>query len=101
MGVCFIEAIKGHGGLKATVNDLHAALPDYSYVMKTDVKRYYESIDHTILLRQLDKDIADPFIWSLLVQFVKRTVAKGARLSPLLVVYREAAPYPRLLWRTI
>jgi RNA-directed DNA polymerase len=35
--------IKGHGGLKATVSALHAALPDYRYVMKTDVKRYYES----------------------------------------------------------
>jgi len=69
--------IKGHGGLKATVNDLHAALPDYRYMMKTDVKRYYESIDHTILLKHLDKDIADPFIWRLLVQFVKRTVEKG------------------------
>jgi hypothetical protein len=45
--------------------------------MKTDVKGYYESIDHTILLRQLDKDIADPFIWRLLVQFVKRTVERG------------------------
>ena len=40
--------IKGHGGLKATVSALHAALPDYRYVMKTDVKRYYESIDYTI-----------------------------------------------------
>jgi hypothetical protein len=69
--------IKGHGGLKATVNDLHAALPDYRYVMKTDVKGYYESIDHTILLQQLDKDIADPFIWRLLVQFVKRSVERG------------------------
>ncbi len=69
--------IKGHGGLKATVNDLHAALPDYRYVMKTDVRHYYESIDHTILLKQLDKDIADPFIWRLLVQFVKRSVERG------------------------
>ncbi|MFT5542334.1 MAG: RNA-directed DNA polymerase [Arenicella sp.] len=69
--------IKGHGGLKATVGTLHAALPDYRYVMKTDVKRYYESIDHTILLRQLDKDITDPFIWRLLVQFVKRSVERG------------------------
>jgi RNA-directed DNA polymerase len=59
------------------VNDLHAALPDYRYVMKTDVKGYYESIDHTILLKQLDKDITDPFIWRLLVQFVKRTVERG------------------------
>jgi RNA-directed DNA polymerase len=45
--------------------------------MKTDVKGYYESIDHTILLKQFDKDIADPFIWRLLVQFVKRTVERG------------------------
>jgi RNA-directed DNA polymerase len=64
-------------GLKATVSTLHEALPDYRYVMKTDVKRYYESIDHTILLRQLDKDIADPFVWRLLVQFVKRSVERG------------------------
>jgi RNA-directed DNA polymerase len=69
--------IKGHGGLKATVSALQAALPDYTYVMKTDVKGYYASIDHTILLRQLDKDIADPFIWRLLVQFVKRSVERG------------------------
>jgi RNA-directed DNA polymerase len=69
--------IKGHGRLKATVSALQAALPDYTYVMKTDVKHYYESIDHTILLKQLDKDIAAPFIWRLLVQFVKRTVERG------------------------
>jgi RNA-directed DNA polymerase len=69
--------IKGHGGLKATVSDLQAALPDYRYGMKTDVKGYYASIDHTILLRQLNKDIADPFIWRLLVQFVKRSVERG------------------------
>jgi RNA-directed DNA polymerase len=69
--------IKGHGGLKATVSDLHAALPDYRYVMKTDVKGYYEFIDHTILLMQLDKDITDSFIWRLLVQFVKRSVERG------------------------
>ena len=69
--------IKGHGGLKATVSTLHAALPDYRYVMKTDVKGYYESIGHTIFLKQLDKDITDPFIWRLLVQFVKRSVERG------------------------
>jgi RNA-directed DNA polymerase len=79
---------------------LHAALPDYRYVMLTDVKGYYESIDHTILLRQLDKDITDSFIWRLLVQFVKRTVetggtfmsitcgiSRGCRLSPIIAAY--------------
>jgi RNA-directed DNA polymerase len=57
-----VYPIQGHGGLKATVNDVRAALPDFTYVMKTDVKQYYQSIDHTLLLKQLDKDIADPFI---------------------------------------
>ena len=92
--------IKGHGGLKATVSALQAALPDYTYVMKTDIKGYYESIDHTILLRQLDKDIADPFIWRLLVQFVKRSaerggtfksitcgISRGCPLSPVIAAY--------------
>jgi RNA-directed DNA polymerase len=92
--------IKGHGGLKATVSALYAALPDYRYVMLTNVKRYYESIDHKILLRQLDKDIAAPFIWQLLVQFVKRSVesggtvksihcgiSRGCPLSPIIAAY--------------
>jgi RNA-directed DNA polymerase len=69
--------VKGHGGLKATFNALHSALPDYTYVMKTDVKGYYVSIDHTLLLKQLDKDIANPFIYRLLVQFIKRSIEKG------------------------
>ncbi|MFT6896482.1 MAG: RNA-directed DNA polymerase [Paraglaciecola sp.] len=92
--------IKGNGGLKSTVSALQAALPDYRYVMKTDVKRYYESIDHTILLKQLDKDITDSFIWRLLVQFVKRSVerggtfksihcgiSRGCPLSPMIAAY--------------
>ena len=110
--------IKGHGGLKATVKDLHAALPDYRYVMKTDVKRYYESIDHTILLKQLKKDIADPFIWRLLVQFVKRSVerggtfkfihcgiSRGCPLSPIIAAYylkgldEQMAGDPRYFYR--
>ena len=92
--------IKGHGGLKATVNAVQAALPAYDFVMKTDVKRYYESIDHTVLLEQLDSDITDPFVWRLLVQFIKRTVeyggnfksikcgiSRGCSLSPVIAAY--------------
>lgn len=44
--------IKGYGGLKNTVRQLQRALPEYKFVMKTDVKGYYASIDHTILLKQ-------------------------------------------------
>ena len=62
---------------------LHAALPDYSYVMKTDVKHYYDSIDHTILLKQQDKDITGQFIWRLLVQFVKRSFTNKKSIYPI------------------
>jgi hypothetical protein len=64
------------------------------------VKGYYESIDHTILLKQLNKDITNPFIWRLLVQFVKRSVerdgtfksitcgiSRGCSLSPVIAAY--------------
>jgi RNA-directed DNA polymerase len=110
--------IKGHGGLKATVSALQAALPDDTYVMKTDVKGYYASIDHTILLRQLDKDVTDPFIWRLLVQFVKRSVerggtfksitcgiSRGCPLSPVIAAYylkaldEQMAGDPRYFYR--
>jgi RNA-directed DNA polymerase len=104
------------------VNDLrwmqNWALPDYPYVMKTDVKGYYESIDHTILLKQLDKDITDPYIWRLLVQFVKRSVerggtfksitcgiSRGCPLSPVIAAYylkaldEQMAGDPRYFYR--
>jgi RNA-directed DNA polymerase len=69
--------IKGHGGLKATVRQLQRALPEYQFVMKTDVKGYYASIDHTILLNQLAKDTKSPYLFRLICQYVKRTVEHG------------------------
>lgn len=69
--------IKGHGGLKGAVRELQEALPDNQFVMKTDVKGYYATIDHTILLNQLEKDIKSPFLFRLLCQYIKRTVESG------------------------
>jgi RNA-directed DNA polymerase len=78
------------------------AMADDHDVMKTDVKGYYETIDHTILLRPLDKDMADPSIWRFLVQVVKRSVergrtfksipcgiSRGCTLSPVIDDYRQ------------
>ena len=92
--------LKGHGGLKATVEDVNTQLPNYRFVIKTDVKQYYESIDHRVLLNQLSEDISDAFLWRLLYQFVNRTVerggnfieykkgiARGCALSPVIAAY--------------
>ena len=45
--------------------------------MRTDVKDYYASIDHHILLEQLSRYINDRFVLNLLWQYMHRTVCKG------------------------
>jgi RNA-directed DNA polymerase len=38
--------LKGSGGLKGAVRDIAGLLPKYKFFCKTDVKSYYDSIDH-------------------------------------------------------
>ena len=45
--------VKGHGGAKAAVRQVMAKLADNRFVLKTDVKSYYASIDHHRLLDRL------------------------------------------------
>mgnify|MGYP001437019329 CR=1 FL=1 len=37
--------VKGNGGLKYAVREVHEQLPDNHFVMRTDVKAFYASID--------------------------------------------------------
>ncbi len=89
--------LKGHGGLKGAVRDVRAALPKYRFFCKTDVKSYYDSIDHYILMMKLHDYINDQRIIGYVWQFLNRCVewgglyqdittgiARGSSLSPLL-----------------
>jgi hypothetical protein len=69
--------VKGHGGLKATVRRVYDQLPGYRFVLRTDVKGYYESIDHFLLMDQFAKYIKDKFILNLLWQYLHRMVEQG------------------------
>ena len=69
--------VKGHGGLKSTVRSVYDKLPRYSFVLRTDVKGYYASIDHFLLMEQLAKYIEDKFILNLLWQYLHRMVERG------------------------
>jgi hypothetical protein len=51
--------IKGHGGLKQTIVDVHKQLGDYRYVCKTKVKSFYESIDQYCLMEQINDVVGD------------------------------------------
>jgi RNA-directed DNA polymerase len=74
--------VKGHGGLKATVRQVHVQLPNYRFVLRTDVKEYYASIDHFLLMDMFAERIRDKFILNLLWQYLNRVVERGG-------LYRE------------
>ncbi len=89
--------IKGHGGAKAAVRQVMAHLPTNSFVLRTDVKSYYASIDHLSLIDQLAEYVKDRRVLSLLGQYLRRTserdgvfrdyeqgISLGCPLSPLI-----------------
>jgi RNA-directed DNA polymerase len=69
--------VKGHGGLKSTVRRVYDQLPNYRFVLRTDVKDYYASINHYLLMEQLAEPIKDKFILNLLWQYLHRMVEQG------------------------
>lgn len=69
--------IRGHGGAKRAVRDLANHLPRNGFVLRTDVKSYYASIDHVRLLDRLAAHIPDRAVMNLLGQYLRRSVCDG------------------------
>jgi hypothetical protein len=69
--------LKGHGGSKHTVTEIHNQVSSHTFVFRTDVKSYYESINHEILLDKLSVYVKDKQVMNLLAQYVKRCVEYG------------------------
>ena len=73
--------IKGPGGRKrggkAAVREVLQQLLQNRFVLKTDVKSYYASIDHAVLLDRLQEFIPDPRVLNLIRQYLKRTAECG------------------------
>ncbi len=92
--------IKGHGGAKAAVRQVWAHLDANGFVLKTDVKSYYASIDHVLLMDRLARSILDRSVLNLMGQYMRRTserggwffehergISLGCPLSPLMAAY--------------
>jgi RNA-directed DNA polymerase len=69
--------LKGHGGAKYAVREVRDHLAANSFVLRTDVKSYYASIDHVLLLDQLAVHIKDRRVLNLMGQYLKRTSERG------------------------
>ncbi len=69
--------VAGHGGAKKAVRDVFNRLSPNSHVMKSDIKRYYASIDHMLLINTLSELITDKYVLRLLWQYLKRSVCYG------------------------
>lgn len=69
--------VKGHGGLKAAVRRVLQQLGAHEFVLRTDVKGFYESIDQPLLLAQLAAQVRDPGLFGLLRQAIERSVERG------------------------
>jgi RNA-directed DNA polymerase len=69
--------IKGHGGAKYAVRAVRDHLAANRFVLRTDVKSYYASLDHLLLLEQLAVYIKDRRVLNLIGQYLRRTSERG------------------------
>jgi hypothetical protein len=92
-----ITHLKGHGGVKGTVNEISELLAEYKYFYKTDAKSFYQSIDTDILMDKAKKSIKDNRIINILKQYCNRLewrdgtyithtrgIPQGCSISPLM-----------------
>ncbi len=97
--------LAGHGGSKAAVRAVAENLAANTFVLRADVKSYYASIDHDLLLDQLRPLIPDRRALALITQYlrhviygddglyrdVRRGLCRGCPLWPLLgALYLQA-----------
>ena len=68
-------------GSKAAVRALCDNLADNPFVFRTDVKSYYASIDHGLLLAQLRDKLDDPIVLDLVGQYLHRTIDENCLYS--------------------
>ena len=69
--------IKGNGGAKQAIRQVAEHLTRHGFVLRTDVKSYYDSFDHHTLLDRLAAYISDRAVMSLLGQYMRRSICDG------------------------
>ena len=73
--------IKEHGGLKKAVHHTHDALSEHLYVLRSDIKGYYQSIRFDVLMGIIESYIQHPVLLTLLHKALQRTETYGGNNS--------------------
>jgi hypothetical protein len=69
-------------GAKAAVRHICSRLPENQFVFRSDVKNYYASIDHAVLLALVRDRIDDRRVMDLVAQYLKREGYLGENQYP-------------------
>ena len=72
---CFHLA--GTGGMKAAVREVSQHQAEHKFVFRTDVKKYYASIDHEILLALVRQFVDESAVLRLIRLYLQRFVSDG------------------------
>lgn len=72
---------KGNGGLKKAATCTSTKLPNYTYVFRSDVKSFYESIDFGVLMGIVERYIKDPVLLTLLRRALMRAENSGGNFT--------------------
>ena len=73
--------LAGSGGMKAAVREVAANLSENQFVFRTDVKGYYASINHHILMEIVKRYVQDEYVLALLWGYLRRYVSDGGNFS--------------------
>ena len=92
--------LKGHGGLKGAVRSAAQVMMNHRFVFRTDVRSYYDNIDHGFLIERLKRHIADERVLDPVRQYLNRTseaggifydfdkgISRGCPLSPVIAAF--------------
>ncbi len=71
--------LKGNGGGKGAVRRVWRHLKRHRFVLRTDVRSYYASIDHQCLIDRLSRIIQDRRVLNLIEQYLRRTAEWGGQ----------------------
>ena len=94
--------IKGRGGVKGAIRCIHSQLDKYKFAARLDIKSYYSSINHEVLIKVLRDFELEASLLDIVLQYIKvpdkynkgRGIVAGGALSPFLgAVYLSPLDY--------